>query len=199
MNRIIIISGPSGSGKSTLCRELFNLIPNIYFSLSSTTRAPRMTEVNGVNYDFISRGEFEEGIKQGAFLEWEEVHHNLYGTKKFLINQALEQRKIVLFDIDVAGQKSIKKHYKEAISIFITTKTKDTLRERLISRGADDEESINNRLEWALKEMRSINDFDFVLINEDLNQSRENFLLIVKSLLLRRSKEENNLLLELWK
>lgn len=118
---MIIISGPSGAGKSSLCKEAFRQIPNLYFSVSSTTRSIRDGEKDGIHYNFTSIEEFENDIKNNQFLEWAKVHNNYYGTPKSEVEKAKANNKIIVFDIDIVGQKSIKSHYPNATSIFITT------------------------------------------------------------------------------
>lgn len=178
---MIIISGPSGAGKSSLCKEAFRQIPNLYFSISSTTRGIREGERDGVHYNFISVAEFERGIEQGEFLEWAKVHSNYYGTPKSEVAKAQEQGKIIIFDIDVVGQKSIKAHYKNATSIFITTPNRAILEARLRARALDSAETIAKRLQHAQQEMQEIENFDFVIINDDFNTALEGFLNIIKS------------------
>lgn len=186
---MIIISGPSGAGKSSLCKEAFRQIPNLYFSVSSTTRSPRDGEQNGVHYNFISVAEFERGIEKGEFLEWAKVHNNYYGTPKSEVAKARAQGKIIIFDIDVVGQKAIKAHYKNATSIFITTANRAILEARLKARAQDCAEAIKKRIEGAISEMQSIENFDFVIINDDFNSALEGFLNIIKSTQFKNNKE----------
>lgn len=122
---ILLISGPSGSGKSSLIKRLFAEFDNLYFSISSTTRAPREGEKDGVNYYFISKEEFEKGIANGEFLEWACVHNNFYGTNLRPVKAALDAGKVVVFDIDVQGFELANKHYKDEItSVFSPQKTR---------------------------------------------------------------------------
>lgn len=186
---MIIISGPSGAGKSSLCKEAFRQIPNLYFSISSTTRGIRDGEKNGVHYNFISVAEFERGIKKGEFLEWAKVHNNYYGTPKSEVAKAQAQGKIIIFDIDVVGQKSIKAHYKNATSIFITTPNKAILEARLKERALDSADTIKRRVNGAISEMQSIENFDFVIINDDFNAALDGFLNIIKSTQFKNNKE----------
>lgn len=197
-DKILIISGPSGAGKSSLCSELFKHKKNIYFSISSTTRQMREGETNGVHYNFITQEAFVKGIKEGIFLEWAKVHNNYYGTEKSQIQQALSRNQIILFDIDIQGQRAIKKHYPHATSIFITTPNKSILESRLKSRALDKEQIIQNRLDLAFSEMSEIDKFDFVIINDDFNLAFEGFLGIVNSLNFKNSKERSQKILELW-
>lgn len=170
--QILIISGPSGAGKSTLLQRLFEEKENIYFSISSTTRAPRENEKNGVDYHFISEAEFKQGIENGEFLEWALVHKNYYGTSLIPIKKALEDGKSVVFDIDVQGFCIVKEKMPNFItSVFVTTKNKKELEKRLLKRNTDKIEDIGKRLENASEEMKFLSQYDFLIINEDLETS----------------------------
>lgn len=195
---ILIISGPSGAGKSSLCNEVFKKIENLYFSISSTTRNMREGEIDGVHYNFISKDEFERGIKNDEFLEWAKVHNNYYGTSKSQVLKALNENKIVLFDVDVQGQKSIKKHYPKATSIFITTPNKKILESRLISRNLDSKEVIENRLNHAYNEMQSLNSFDFMIINDDFKIALNGFLSIINSITFKNNALKTQNICKNW-
>lgn len=180
---ILIISGPSGCGKSTLTNALLASFDNIYFSISTTTRPIRQGEKNGVHYHFVDENEFIKDIEQGVFLEWAKVYNNYYGTSLKPVLNALSQDKIVLFDVDVQGHHSIKKHFGSfAKSIFITTKNKEILKSRLMQRQTDDEKTIQTRLIQAHNEMRCINEFDYVIINDDIEESKNAIKAIATSL-----------------
>ncbi|ARQ99718.1 guanylate kinase [Campylobacter devanensis] len=197
--QILIISGPSGSGKSTLLSRLMAEFDNLYFSISSTTREPRAGEKNGVDYNFISTDEFKQGIEQGKFLEWANVHKNYYGTSLEPVEKALKDDKIVIFDIDVQGFHLAMKQYKELItSVFITTKDRLELKKRLIKRGSDDEQTIENRLFNAATEIAHIGEYDYLIINDDLDSSYEKLKAIFISM---RSKTQSfiiNDVIESW-
>lgn len=197
--QILIISGPSGSGKSTLLSRLMAEFDNLYFSISSTTREPRAGEKNGVDYNFISTDEFKQGIEQGKFLEWANVHKNYYGTSLEPVEKALKDGKIVIFDIDVQGFHLAMKQYKELItSVFITTKDRHELKKRLIKRGSDDEQTIENRLFNAATEIAHIGEYDYLIINDDLDNSYEKLKAIFISM---RSKTQSFILndvIESW-
>lgn len=180
---LLVLSGPSGSGKSTLCKFLQEKIPQIYFSISTTTRSPREGERNAQHYYFVSQEEFLKGIQENKFLEWAEVHGNYYGTSIDPIKSALQEGKLVIFDVDVQGHQGIKKYYGDlARSVFITTPNKQILKERLQNRGTDSEETIKLRLMHAYNEMKHINEFDYLIINDDIETSKEAILSIAKSL-----------------
>lgn len=180
---VLIISGPSGCGKSTLTKSLIESIPNVYFSISTTTRPMREGETDGVHYHFVSKEHFLQDIHNNVFLEWAEVHTNFYGTSLKPVQQALEQDKIVLFDVDVQGHHSIKEYFGDfAKSVFITTKNKDILRERLISRQTDDLQTIEFGLIQAHNEMQHIHNFDYLIINDDITTAKEAMVAIARSL-----------------
>ncbi len=198
-SNIVIISGPSGAGKSSLCDKLFKHFDNIYFSISSTTRYIRDGEIDGVHYHFISHEEFINGINNNLFLEWAKVHNNYYGTQRKQVDDALNQGKIVLFDVDIQGQKSIKKFYPNATSIFITTPNMAVLEHRLRNRALDSKESIDTRLSLAYDEMRSIGNFDFVIVNDDFDKSFNGFLSIVKSIYFKNTESFSKNLIDTWR
>ncbi|CUU40734.1 MULTISPECIES: guanylate kinase [Helicobacter] len=180
---VLIISGPSGCGKSTLTKALKESVPDVYFSISTTTRKKREGEIEGVHYHFVDREQFLQDIKQNVFLEWAEVHTNFYGTSLKPVEKALSEDKIVLFDVDVQGHQSIKAHFGDfAKSIFITTKTKEILKDRLVARGSDDMQMIEYRLEKAYSEMQHLQYFDYVLINDDIESAKEAIIAIARSL-----------------
>ncbi|MGP1580060.1 MAG: guanylate kinase [Wolinella sp.] len=196
---VLVLSGPSGSGKSSLCKSLFREIPCAYFSVSTTTRAPRADEVEGVHYHFVSKSQFLEGVEQGLFLEWAEVHGNYYGTSKLTVESALQSGKLVVFDIDIQGHRNIKESYPIlTTSIFITTPTQQDLRERLIARGSDDEETIDRRVIHAYNEMRHIKEFDYLIINSDFKESEHKLLSIAYSALSRRTLYDVDLFAAHW-
>lgn len=170
---ILVVSGPSGSGKSTLLKKLFKEFKEeLYFSISSTTRSPRKGEVNGVHYHFISFDEFQEGIKKDYFLEWARVHENYYGTSLKYTQEALNEGKIVIFDIDVQGFDIVKEKLGEQVlSVFFTTKNKEELKKRLIKRNTDTIAQLEKRLENASDEMKELCKYDYLIINDDLEQS----------------------------
>lgn len=176
---VLIVSGPSGCGKSTLLKEVIKNIPNLYFSISTTTREPREAEEDGIDYFFVSKEKFEEDIKDANFLEYAKVHDNYYGTSLKPVIEALNAGKLVIFDIDVQGHKIIRKKLQNLItSVFITTPTKKILEQRLIARATDSEDSINKRVENARVEMEEFLDYDYLIVNENLNEAKKQILAI---------------------
>jgi guanylate kinase len=179
---ILVISGPSGCGKSSLLKEVYKEIKNYYFSISTTTRAPRDGEVNGVDYFFVTKEEFEQDIKDDNFLEWAEVHGNYYGTSLKPILNALEDQKIVIFDIDVQGHDIVRSKLDSiTTSVFITTPSLKVLENRLTSRGTDASDVIEKRIKNAQIEIQQIEKYDYFLINDDLDVAAQKLLNIVKA------------------
>ena len=173
MINFITISAPSGSGKTTLCKALQLVEPEIEWSISYTTREKRSIEQNGVDYFFISDEEFEDLIIQGYFVEWQNVHGFYYGTSVSNLENAIENDKIMLIEMDVKGSMRIKKLFPDqTFSIFIMPPSISQLRERLRSRGTDSERRINIRLKRFQEEMEFREKFDYVLINEDLDLAK---------------------------
>jgi len=176
---ILVVSGPSGSGKSTLMHEMIKRIDNTYFSISTTTREKRISEVEGKDYFFISKDEFKKGIEEGNFLEWARVHDNYYGTSLKPILKELSNGKMVIFDIDVQGHKIAKEKFGNIItSVFVTTPNLEILKERLIQRGTDSPESIERRLNNAISEMTRIKEYDFLLVNDYFDKTLESLVSI---------------------
>ena len=182
----MIFSAPSGSGKTTLVNHLRNEIPNIAFSVSATTRAPRGTEQNGVEYYFMSLEEFKQRVENDEFLEWEEVYPGrCYGTLKAVVAKMQEEGHHVAFDVDVVGGTNIKKFYgDEALSVFIQAPSIEVLRERLVNRQTDSMEEIEKRLAKAQWEMDfAQGKFDITIINDDLETAKHDILEAVQNFL----------------
>ncbi len=179
---ILVISGPSGSGKSSLMKEVLTQIPDTYFSISSTTRAPREGEVDGVNYHFISKDEFEQDIDAGFFLEWAKVHDHYYGTSLKPILKELHEGKLVICDIDVQGHKIAREKLGNFItSVFITTPDQKSLKDRLNKRGTDSSEVIHKRLLNAVSEMTRMREYDFLLINDNFEKTLMQLLCVART------------------
>lgn len=178
--RLLIFSAPSGSGKSTIVQWLIKEHPelNMHFSISCTTRAPRGTEQNGVEYFFISPAEFKEKIAQDAFVEYEEVYTDkYYGTLKSQVTEMTENGQNVVFDIDVKGGCNIKRQYgNKALSIFIQPPSIEELRRRLEGRATDAQEVIEQRLSKASYELTFADKFDIVIVNDDLEKAKADTL-----------------------
>lgn len=179
---IIVISGPSGCGKSSILKYVFENIEDYYFSISTTTRAPRTGETNGIEYWFTSQEEFKKDIEENQFLEYATVHGNYYGTSLRPVMEALNNGKIVIFDIDVQGFEIIKSKIGHLVtSIFLTTPTQNELKSRLQNRKTDSQEVIEKRLQNAKNEINFIDKYDFLVINDELAKASYEVLNIVKA------------------
>ena len=185
--KMLIVSAPSGSGKSTIVNWLMKEHPelNLYFSISCTSRAPRGTEQNGVEYFFLTPEEFRQRIDNSEFLEYEEVYENrFYGTLKQQVENQREAGQNVVFDVDVKGGVNIKKYYgDEALSLFIQPPSVEELRRRLEGRGTDTPEAITERLAKAEYEMTFAPLFDHIIVNDDLDVAKCETLQVVKDFL----------------
>jgi guanylate kinase len=183
--KAVIISAPSGSGKTTLVNKLLKAKLPLLFSISACSRAPREGEEDKKDYYFLSIEEFKEKIKAQDFIEWEEVYQgNFYGTLKKEIERIWKEKKHVVFDVDVVGGISLKEYFKEnSISIFIKPPSMEVLSERLKKRNADDRKAIKNRLEKSFEEMKSIDKFDKIIVNDELSISSKNIIETVKKFL----------------
>jgi guanylate kinase len=171
MVNIFIISAPSGSGKSTLVSRIRRIVPNLEFSISYTTRPPRGVERDGREYFFVSRKEFEAMIEKGEFLEHADVFGNYYGTSRSFLYKAEQQGKDLLLDIDVQGAAQIKGKLPEAICIFVLPPNRNALEQRLRSRGQDSQEVIQKRLDAATREIENYDKYDYILVNDHLDDS----------------------------
>jgi guanylate kinase len=178
---VYIISAPSGSGKSTLVNELLKSVSDLEFSISYTTRAPRGSETDGRQYYFVTRTEFERMIRDGAFLEHAEVFGNYYGTARRFLHEAEQNGRDLLLDIDVQGAAQIQQKLPNATSIFILPPNRKTLEERLRKRSEDREEVIQRRLITASHEIENYDRYNYILVNDHLEESIEILQAIVRS------------------
>lgn len=183
--KVIIFSAPSGSGKSTIINQVMQVVPNLHFSISATSRAPRGTERNGVEYFFLSADDFRKKIAADEFLEYEEVYSDLfYGTLKGQVNEQLDRGEHVICDVDVKGALNIKRYYgEEAMSVFIQPPSVEELRKRLEKRGTDSAEMIEKRLARATYELEFASRFDHVVINDKLDKACEETRRLVEEFL----------------
>ena len=185
--KLIIVSAPSGSGKSTIVRWLMEQHPELklYFSVSCTSRQPRGTEQDGVDYFFLQPDEFRQKIANGEFLEYEEVYTDrFYGTLKAQVERQREAGQNVVFDVDVKGGVNIKKYYgDEAMSLFIQPPSVEELRRRLVGRATDTPEAIQQRLDKAEYELTFAPKFDHIVVNDDLETAKQEALRLLKDFL----------------
>ena len=197
---ILLLSGPSGCGKSSLLKEVYASLDNYYFSISTTTRAPRVGEQDGVDYYFVSKEEFKQDIKDDNFLEWAEVHGNYYGTSLKPINKALDESKLVIFDIDVQGfEQVIKKLKAITTTVFITTPTIDELEKRLYNRDTDSKDVIEKRISNAKLEIDYIDKYDYFIVNDDLKTASDQLVSVAKASLIKASLYNKKEIISNWK
>jgi guanylate kinase len=180
MTTVFIISAPSGSGKSTLVNRVREIVPDLEFSVSYTTRKPRGQERNGVEYFFVSREEFEDMLRRDEFLEHADVFGNYYGTARRFFREAKERGNDLLLDIDVQGAAQIKRNLPEAVSIFIMPPNREVLESRLRTRSLDTEDVIQTRLATATREIENYENYDYILVNDRLEES----IVVLESILL---------------
>ena len=193
MTTVFIISAPSGSGKSTLVSCLLARDPQLRFSVSYTTRTVRGNEKPGESYIYISPQEFEERVQHGEFLEHAEVFGNYYGTNRKVLEQARSEGKDLILDIDVQGARQLKERIPEAVSIFVLAPSRDILEQRLRMRSEDSEEVIQLRLRDAAEEIRNYSQYDYVLVNHQLEESIDALAAIIKAERVRRIRMEDQI------
>lgn len=172
-NKVIIFSAPSGSGKSTIVSHILKLHPEMEFSVSATSRAPRGQERNGIEYHFFTADEFRKMIAEDKFVEYEEVYAgSFYGTLKSEVQRIWDKGHVIIFDVDVKGGVNLKKYFGEkALSVFIQAPSVEELRKRLVARGTDSAEAIAKRVAKASEEMTYADKFDYILVNDDLQKA----------------------------
>jgi guanylate kinase len=167
LGRLIVLTGPSGVGKGTLMRSLLKRHPELYFSVSATTRSPRPGEIDGKNYYFISRSKFEQLVAEGEFLEWAEFAGNYYGTPREAVLNQIQSGKLVVLEIELEGARQIRVSFPSALSIFILPPSFEELEKRIRDRAQDSEEAIARRLLRAQEEIQASDEFDIEIVNDD--------------------------------
>lgn len=185
---LFIVSAPSGAGKTTLCRELVSSVPNLQFSVSYTTRPPRPGEVNDRDYTFVSEKDFRSMVSGGEFIEWAEVHGALYGTSERRLEEILVSGIDVILDIDTQGAMQIREKYAEGTYIFILPPSLEVLKKRLQARMTDSRDEIDKRLRRAVGEIKTYPRYDYVIINDNLQDALKEFTAIVISQKVRTEK-----------
>ncbi len=174
MPKLIVISGPSGCGKTTIAKEILARHPEIAFSVSATTRSRRPTEEHGKDYFFLSREDFQRNIQRGELIEWEEIYGDYYGSLNSEVQRAFGSNRSLLFDIDVNGALSIKRKFgAESLLIFIKPPSIEVLATRLRRRKTESEEAVRRRLERASMELGRAPEFDYAIVNDDLQRAVE--------------------------
>jgi len=189
---LFVVSAPSGAGKTTLCRELLSLDPALYYSVSYTTREKRSGERAGVDYHYIPHSEFERRIREGAMAEWAEVHGRLYGTPRAELDAVLQSGLDILLDVDVQGFRQLRNLYAGAVAVFILPPSLEVLEQRLRSRAQDPPEVIQARLAAAKAEIGSAREFDYAVVNHEMQTAVNELVCIVKA---SRCRIRNALLL----
>jgi len=196
---ILVLSGPSGAGKSSLINKIIDDIGDCYFSISTTTRPKRDGEEDGVHYNFVTKEEFEQDIKDGYFLEYATVHSNYYGTSLKPVKEALIDKKLVIFDIDVQGNEAVVKRLGDiTTSVFITTTSLNELERRLKNRSTDSDEVIKNRLKMAKEEVKRVDEYDYLIINDKLDEAAEILKAIANAARLKISSKDINEFMKKW-
>ena len=188
---LIVLSGPSGVGKGTVRKAIFDSEENDFqYSISMTTRKQREGEVDGVDYYFRSREEFEAMIEAGEMLEYAEYVGNYYGTPLTYVNQTLDEGKDVFLEIEVEGAKQVRKKFPDALFIFLAPPSLDDLRERLVGRGTESDEKIQSRVNEARKEVEMMNLYDYVVVNDEVELAKNRIQSIVEAEHLKRERIE---------
>jgi guanylate kinase len=190
---LFVVSSPSGGGKGTLIQRVLSRLQNLSYSVSYTTRKPRNGEVNGREYFFVTREQFSQMVERNDFLEWATVHSHLYGTSRSQVARDVSLGRDIVLEVDVQGAASIRNLVQEAVSVFILPPSLEVLRERLIARGTDSAEELSVRLRNAPEELKAYKRFDYVIINDDVEQASAKLMVIIEAERLRLSRQEEKI------
>jgi guanylate kinase len=186
---LIVVSSPSGGGKGTLIDRVLKTVPGVSYSVSYTTRAPRATEQNGREYFFVSTAEFEAMIARGEFLEWANVYGYLYGTNQGQVERERAAGQDIILEIDVQGAASIREKIEDAVSIFILPPSFELLRHRLVARGTDSPADLERRLRGAPAEVEQHSNFQYVILNDDINRASQQLAAVISAERARRERQ----------
>ncbi|RDY22099.1 guanylate kinase [Criibacterium bergeronii] len=178
---LIVVSGPAGVGKGTICKAYIKRYDDVFLSRSSTTRQPRTGETNGVEYDFISKQEFESMIEHDELIEYVNVFDNYYGTPKKWVDEQINKGNDVILEIEIVGAMNVKKVYDDALLIFIMPPSSEILEQRLRGRNSDSDDQIKKRLDRMKKEVQKMTDYDFFVINDTVKDSVKQIRRIIRS------------------
>lgn len=193
---LIVLSGPSGVGKGTLCKALRSQTTSIQYSVSATTRAPREGEIDGVHYFFKTRDQFESMIANNELLEWAEYVGNYYGTPAQYVRDNLDAGKDVILEIEVQGAQKVRELFPEGIFIFLLPPSLEELRNRIVGRGTESEETINQRMQAASDELALLSNYDYAVVNDDLESARARVEAILSAEHCRRDRMQE--LVQSW-
>jgi len=174
--KLIVVSGPSGAGKSTLIRQALEAVPELAYSVSATTRAPREGEVDGRDYVFLSREQFERWIEEGRFLEWAEYSGNLYGTPEEKVEEYLDEGWSVILEIELQGARMVREKRPDAVMVFVRAPNLEETRKRLLGRATETVEALEARMTTAISEVAARDEFDYEIVNSEREQAREDML-----------------------
>lgn len=186
---LFVVSAPSGAGKTSICRTAAEQLPGLTFSVSHTTRPPRTGETDGKNYHFVSRDEFQKAVSNNQMAEWTEIYGNCYGTTVDTIQRELDNGLDVLFDIDERGARQLKEVYPELVTILVLPPSLDVLRQRLVDRQTDDEQTVQMRLKQSAEEIRSMSWYRYVIVNDRLDKAVNDLKSIIIAERCRRDHE----------
>lgn len=176
---LVVLSGPSGTGKGTVCKELLRYCPQLYYSISATTRQPRLGEVDGVNYYFVAHEQFRKMAEQDQLLEWAEVYGNCYGTPRKYVEEQLRQGKDVVLEIDIQGALQVKEKFSRGVFVFLLPPSVDELASRIWKRGTDAPDVIKRRLSAVSEEFQQISNYEYVVVNDSVEQAVEKIKAII--------------------
>ena len=191
---LLVVSGPSGAGKGTICKALLNKNDQIKLSVSATTRKPRNGEVHGVNYFFIEKEEFTKMIENGEFLEHAQIYDNFYGTPKAAIIECLEKGQDVILEIEMQGARQLKEVYPEGVFIFVLPPSLEELKSRIVGRGTETQEEIEKRFSCAFEEINQIVNYDYFIVNEDIEKSVNDVEAIISAEKNKVTRYKNNII-----
>jgi len=190
---LVVVSSPSGGGKGTLIDRVLKTVPGVSYSVSYTTRAPRGTEENGREYFFVDEPAFRQMIERGEFLEWANVYGHLYGTSSAQVERERAAGRDIILEIDVQGADSIRHKVAEGVSIFILPPSFELLRGRLVTRGTDSAADLERRLKGAPAEVAQYENFDYVILNDDINRASQQLASVIYAERARRERQEVSL------
>lgn len=181
IGNLFIVSGPSGAGKGTLVRAVLERVPDVWLSISATTRSPRPGEIEGVHYFFLTPEEFDQQIQADGFVEWAEVHANRYGTLRAPVERKIAEGRQVILEIDPQGAIQVKRQVPESVLLFVEAPSIEELRRRLITRGSETTDQIESRMSTAIREMELAGMYDFVIVNDDVSNATDRIVAIMDS------------------